>query len=116
MPALYVYRATQGRTFTLPILREDSNGDPINLTGYTAKFQVRPSPESNTVLVSLTEADGITVGGTDGMVTITIAAAVMATLAAGSYWAELELLAPSDQEPAISVMPGPFLVSPSTVR
>jgi hypothetical protein len=68
----------QGATFRLNITWNDSNGSPINLTGYTARMQVRKkhtSPDPP-LLTFTTENGAITLGGAAG----TIAVVGLATL------------------------------------
>ena len=51
----------QGTTIDFEIQYRDSNNDPVNLTGYGARMQIRPSVTSETVYLSLTStptADG----------------------------------------------------------
>lgn len=51
----------QGSTFRRRLEYLDSNGDPIDLTNYQARMQIRPTIESNSVLFNLTttaSADG----------------------------------------------------------
>lgn len=48
---------------------------PVNLTGFTARMQIRETVESTTVLHSLTtENGGITLGGAAGTIALTISA------------------------------------------
>lgn len=48
---------------------DPSTGLPINLTGYTAKMEVRSKPYDSTVLLSLTTANGkIVLGGVTGTI------------------------------------------------
>ena len=50
---------------------EDST--PVNLTGCTAKLQVRPTADSATVLIELsTQNDGIILGGVSGNIKIIV--------------------------------------------
>lgn len=82
----------QGATFTLNLLWKDANDTPINLTGYTARMQVRHKFTDGTALVSFSTAAGtITLGGSAG----TIAVSGLATLSnslvrSGVYDLELE--------------------------
>ena len=64
----------QGATFELTITWKDSAGTAINLSGYTARMQVRETYSSATSIVSLTNAAGITLGGAAGTVAILISA------------------------------------------
>jgi hypothetical protein len=54
---------------------------PFNLTGYTARMQIRPSVASSVILATLTtENGGITLGGTAGTIVLTMSAAATAVL------------------------------------
>lgn len=67
----------QGATFQLNLVWKDGAGTPINLTGYTARMQVRRKYTSETALLSFTTENGaITLGGALG----TIAVQGLATL------------------------------------
>lgn len=65
---------------------------PVNLTGFTARMQIRETIESTTTLVSLTEASGITLGGTAGTIGITITATATALLDFDSAVYDLEVV------------------------
>jgi hypothetical protein len=61
----------QGATFRRVITWKDANGTAINLTGYTAKMQVRERVGSSTVVLECSSANGrITLGGSAGTITI----------------------------------------------
>ncbi len=50
-----------------------TNGDPMDLTGFTAaRMQIRSSVPSSTVLFELTEGDGITLGDAAGTIALFI--------------------------------------------
>lgn len=72
MPAaVYDLFVEQGATFVKTITWKDSAGVPVNLTGYTARMQFRPSVNSSTILASATTENGrITLGGALGTVDI----------------------------------------------
>lgn len=70
-------------------------GDPVDLTGRTAKMQVRSSYRSDVVLLELsTENGGITLGGTAGTVDRLITAAQTSALPARGCVYDLELYSP----------------------
>jgi hypothetical protein len=82
----------QGATFELTITWKDSAGTAINLTGYTARMQVRETYSSTSSIVSLTSSSGITLGGSAGTIAIVISATTTAALTApfsGVYDLEL---------------------------
>ena len=67
----------QGATFTLRITWTTSSGTPVDLTGYTAKMQVRWKYSGPTPLLTFSSATGeITLGGVAGTVDISGLAAV----------------------------------------
>ncbi len=73
MATRYNFTIEQGASLTRPFVWKDGNGDPVDLTGYTARMQVRPTVQSSTVLLELTTANGrITLGGANGTVTLVI--------------------------------------------
>ena len=85
----------QGATFSLVITYKES-GVAINLTGYTARMQVRSTLESATTVVELTTANSrIALGGAAGTITLTISATDTAALTAGRGVYDLELVSGS---------------------
>jgi hypothetical protein len=68
----------QGATYILPITWKDGSGALVNLTGYTAKMQIKDM--SGNVLFALTDTAGITLGGAAGTVTIKLTAVQTTTL------------------------------------
>lgn len=57
MPAgRYSFTIEQGSTFQLNLQYKDSNGDPIDLTGYYGRMQIRPSVSSDTVYLTLSSS------------------------------------------------------------
>jgi tRNA threonylcarbamoyladenosine modification (KEOPS) complex Pcc1 subunit len=82
----------QGATFNLVFVYQDENGDAINLTGMTARMQLRRQYNSPTALLSLTtENNRITIDGTLGKITLNISATDTASLI-GSGVYDLELI------------------------
>lgn len=71
---IYDITIEQGATFTLSATWKDSTGAPVNLTGYSARMQVRPDYESEEVLVSITSTSGIVLGGALGTIVATVSA------------------------------------------
>ena len=77
---LYDITIEQGVTFQLNLTWKDSNDAPLNLTGYSARMQVRETYDSEDTLVSLTSPGDITLGGALGTILITIQPAVTSIL------------------------------------
>lgn len=79
-----------GATFS-KVIRWKADGANVNLTGFTARMQIRPTAASATTTLSLT-TENITLGGTAGTITLTISATDTAAIAAGRYVYDLELV------------------------
>jgi zona occludens toxin (predicted ATPase) len=92
--AQYDFEVEQGATLLKPIVWKDSTGAAVNLTGYTAKMQVRRSVASDDVLLELSNANGtLTITPLTGTVTMVFSAATTAAIdwKRGKY--DLELTA-----------------------
>ena len=73
----------QGATFVLPFVWKDGNGNPVDLTGYTARMQVRSEHSSSDKLLDLSSpSSGIVIDEPNGKVTVTATAAQTAALSA----------------------------------
>lgn len=113
--AKYDITCDQGSTFSRVLTWKDSNGDPINLTGYTARMQLRVESTSTAAALSLTTENGrIALGGSAGTITLTIAAADTASLASGPYVYDLEVV--SGAGVVTRLVMGGFLNRPEVTR
>ena len=89
---VYHMKLEQGSTFGLTITYKDSSGNPINLTGYDARMQMRRTYD-DTSLIDLTTNNGrISLGGVAGTVTLSIAAGDTAALPSVEGVYDLELV------------------------
>lgn len=91
IPGNYDLTIVQGATLDLLLTYKDSAGVVINLTGYTARLKIKTAV-AGTELVSLTEADGLVLGGAAGTIRVQRSAALTAayTWSRGVY--DLELI------------------------
>jgi len=88
---IYNFTVDQGSIFTLNLIYQDSSGVPINLTGNTARMQLRRKFGSIADL-TLTSADGdIVITGNTGNILITISDEDTGSLDSGFYLYDLEL-------------------------
>ena len=94
---IYNIIADQGSTFTRQLTWEDSAGSAINLTGYTARMDVRTSIDAaGAATLSLTPGNGrIVLGGTAGTIALSAEGTATAAVAAGDYVYDLELVSGS---------------------
>ena len=73
--AHYDMEIEKGTTFKYTLSYTDSTNNPINLTGYTAKMQIREQYISSEILAELSSANGkITINGTQGKILLNVPA------------------------------------------
>lgn len=78
-------------TFTL---RSKATGEPIDLTGYAARMQVRRDYDASAVMVELTTANGrIVLGGEDGTIALSLTASTTAGITRSGVY-DIELVSP----------------------
>lgn len=107
----------QGKTYKDAFGFSDSNREPLDLTGYSARMEVRRSLPTSTstagdseVIVSLSTDNGmITIDA--GVVYMEIDAETTATFEVGSYFWELELVRDSDGYIPTIMEPSAFKVT-----
>ena len=114
MPAgLYNMKVEQGVTFVQNMTwKIDSNA--VNLSGYTARMNVRTSRSgrvpANILVLAITSDDAVTLGGAAGTIRIDLSATQTSNIAAGTYAYDLEL--ESAGEEVTRLLSGTFTVSP----
>lgn len=99
----------QGTTFSLSVTVSDQNGDPKDLTDYTAAAQMRKSYYTNTSIdftadVSLPE---------DGEVTISLTAEETTAIKAGRYVYDIEI---SSELETLRVLEGIVVINPEVTK
>lgn len=114
LAATYGFTADQGATFSQVITWKDSTNSPIDLTGYTARMQIRQKVTSSVSLSLTTENNRITLGGDAGTITINITSSDMSDLPAGAYTYDLELVSVSGD--VSRLLMGTFVVRSEVTR
>ena len=111
----YDLEIKQGATLSLTATWKDSTGTAVNLTGYTARMQVRATYDSASTILSLTSSSGITLGGSAGTIAITASATTTAALTApwSGVW-DLELVSGGGE--VTRLLEGAATVSPEVTR
>jgi hypothetical protein len=94
-------------------------GDPataVDITGYTARLQARVRHSDTDAVLSLTStpAAGITLGTTNGTITLALTAAETAALTPGRYVYDLEMVAPAGT--VRRLVEGTITVTPEVTR
>ena len=106
----------QGKSFSLKMSFVDSFGNIIDLTGFTARLEVRTklpdensTPGDDDVLHSVSTDDDIVIDGALGQVVVSISESVTAGFPVGAYFWELELVGSSGEVPYF-MQPSSFIV------
>lgn len=115
MPAgAYNFTCEQGATFTRTITVKDSAGDPVNLTGYTARMHVRKDVDATTTLVELTTSNGgLTINAANGEITLNISATVTANISKSGVY-DLEIISATGE--VTRVIEGHFILKKNVTR
>jgi len=120
----------QGTTVDFEFQYRDSNNNPVDLTGYGARMQIRPSATSNEVYLSLTstlnpDGTGINMSGSSpykspssGSLGVYISSCTSSMLNFGDAVYDLEIFAPVDSPcPEVTrIIQGPVRLSKEVTR
>jgi hypothetical protein len=99
----------QGTTFSTTISLTDDNGDPIDLTGYTGRSQMRKHYTS-----SNSQSFTVSLNSTEGTVALSLTAAQTANLTAGRYVYDVEVV--SGANVVSRIIEGIVTVTPEVTR
>ena len=113
-PGLLNLTFSQGATWKLSLTYNNSEGQPINLTNYTARMQARASYDSTATALNLTSGSGITLGGTAGTIALLVDATTTATIGAAQYVYDMELVSNSGE--VTRLIEGTLSVTPEVTR
>lgn len=82
----------QGATFRRVIQIQDNSRNPVDLSGYSARMQVREKASAASTLIEFTTANGrIEMNGAAGRMVLKLAASETDTLEPGVYVYDLEI-------------------------
>ena len=114
LPALYNIEARQGDTWTR-VFTWSVDGSPVDLTGRTARMEVRTKPSATTATLNATPY--ITLGGNAGTVTVSIPASVLAAIEprTGSKFYVYDLEIVTGQQ-VTTLLAGRFTVAPEVTK
>lgn len=106
----------QGATLQLNLVYKDANGDPIDITSYTARMQVRRDYNSPTPLLDLTTENGcIILGGAAGTISIEASDDMTRAIPAKVGVYDVELIAPGNGV-VTRIIQGAVTVSPEVTK
>ena len=106
----------QGSTFKRRFTWLVSN-EPIDLTGWSARMDIRETADSTSPTVSATTTNGyISLGGDECTIDINIPASIMEDVPPGRYVYDLELVSSSSPPEVTAIVAGQFVVSAEVTR
>ena len=73
----------------------DSDGSVINLTGYSSQLKIRKTKGSSDTILSISEADSISIVGVSGKVIVNVSAATTANMDFDKAYYDMTLTNPS---------------------
>ena len=112
-PGKYNFVCPQGTTFSNQLIWAVED-EPVDLTTYTARMQVREKYTSTQKILDLTtENGGISLGGDQGTIDLNINAETSAGIVAKTYVYDLELVSSSV---VTRLLEGKFIVTPEVTR
>ena len=115
MAGIYDVIIEQGATFSMRMTYRDSADAIVDLTGYTARMQVRPYHSSSKIILERSTANQtITLGGLLGTILVQATSVVTAALAAGTGVYDLELYSPIGT--TVRLIEGRVTISPEVTR
>jgi DNA/RNA endonuclease YhcR with UshA esterase domain len=112
-PGKYNMVCPQGATFN-KVLTYSIDGEPVDLTTYSARMQVREKYTSKTFIVSLTtQNNGIVLGDDEGTIEVYISDETTSTFPAKDYVYDIELISSGE---VYRLIEGKFIVTPEVTR
>jgi hypothetical protein len=114
VPGKYNIVCPQGSTLDQQLTYSINDVD-VNLTGYSARMQVREKHTSTNAVLNLTNSNGgIVLGGVDGTINIVVTAGQSTELTAKEYVYDLELVSASNV--VTRLIEGKFIVTPEVTK
>ena len=110
MAALSNFYIDQGSDFSTTVSLTDSNGDILNLTGYTALAQVRKTYGSTTIAATFTTA----IAAATGQLTLSLTDVQTAAMTSGRYVYDVVLTDSSGDK--TRVLEGQAILTPGVSR
>ena len=110
----YDISADQGSDLDTIITYTNDSAVPVNLTGCSARMQVRKFSGSSVPWLNLTSSSGITLGGAAGTIRIVVSAAALSAVPADTYAYDIELV--DTAQVVLKILSGEFVVNAEVTR
>lgn len=91
MAAIYDFTLDAGTDTDVTFTYNDTDGNPINLSGYSADMELKSAPGGSTALTLSTGNGKIALGGAAGTVTVSFSSTDSTSLTLPTYVYDIEL-------------------------
>lgn len=108
------FKVVQGDSFSAQISYKDSAGNPIDLTGFSARMDVRNEPGGKILCASITDSNGITIDSSNGILDILFEPSQTRRFTTPSATYQLQIISSSNIY--TTILRGYFSVYPAVVR
>jgi hypothetical protein len=108
------FRVVQGDTFSAIVTYQNPDGTNINLTGYTARMDVRNEQSGKVLCASATSPTGIVINPGNGQLTITFTPAQTRKFTTPNAAYQLKIISQSGVH--TTILSGYFSVTPAVIR
>lgn len=113
MPGTLDFTCPQGTTFERTLTYK-ADGTPVNLSGYSARMQVRLNYQSASPVLSLASGSGITISGSAGTIALLVSASTTSAMSPSTYVYDLEIQSGGGE--VSRLIEGRFIVTPEVTR
>lgn len=104
----------QGAYWSQELLWKDADDIPVDISGYSARMQLRTSFRSSTAVIELTDGDGITLGDDEGTILLEMTAEQTEGIRAGRYLYDLEMVPPDGK--VVRLMQGKIKIAAEVTK
>jgi hypothetical protein len=109
------FKVVQGDTFKIRVEYTDPDKNPINLTDFSAKMDVRNEPGGKILCAAINSSSGISIDGDAGVLDITFNPSQTRKFTTPSAAYQLKIISNGNQEEN-TILKGYFSVSPAVIR
>ena len=115
MTARYDFKLNQGTDLTVPFFLTDEQGQPLNLSGYSAQMQLRANGYTGSLVDTLTTSNGsLQIEPSEGSLSLVFTHEKTEKYPATSLAYDIELISAANQ--ITRVVEGKITVSPEVTR
>lgn len=109
------FQVVQGDTFSIRVTYEDSNNNPVDISDFDAKMDVRNEPGGRVLCASISNNDQITIDGTSGILDIEFLPSQTRKFTTPNAAYQLKIISTGNGQET-TILKGYLAVSPAVIR